>query len=77
MTSSSEHDFILGPARGFFRLTDLHKPDVLPILGVPVIASPPRSTQDDIPCDVEGTELSATTLDQVIKLVQKADISEL
>ena len=73
MTPSSEP----WQARGFFRLTDLHKPDVLPILGVPVIAPPPRGSQDDVTCDLEGTEVSASTLDQVIKHLQKVDVSEL
>ena len=58
-----------------YRVCDLHCPDIFPILGVPTITPPLRETHHD---DADANEISdEATLDQVIKMLEEADVSKL
>ena len=60
-----------------FRINDLHCPDILPILGVPTIAPPPRSSYEDETGLLTPEKPSAATLETVIKMLGQADVSQL
>ena len=56
------------------RITDLHQPDVLSIITIPVPSAPERAAHEDTKAPEKP---SAATLDAVIKLLRGADVSSL
>lgn len=66
-----------GPSAPAFRITDLHSPDILPILGIPTIAPPALSSLDNDAGAADAEKPAAVTLDAVIKMLGEANVSAL
>ena len=60
-----------------FRISDLHNPDILPILGVPIVPPPHRSSYEGESAMIVSDVPDAATLNAVINMLEIADVSQL
>jgi len=54
------------------RLNDLHQPDILPVIRLPVPPPPPRGLHDEAKTESLVDKTTTATLDAVIKLLNQA-----
>ena len=60
-----------------YRISDLHSPDILPILGIPTIPPPAFSSLQSAVGAPDAEKPNAGSLDAVIKMLKEANVSAL
>lgn len=66
----------LGGSRAV-RISDLHLPDILPVLRLPVITTPPPRITDNDTVSESMKDPETDTIDNVIKILKSTDVSKL